>query len=192
MREAGFRQDTNDDDEPTTHRWRIDEGATVLLDFLIQPPNYRAEAGKPFNLEKDWAATVTPGLDLAFKQRERVLLAGRTIKNEKASEEVWVAGAGAFLILKALAFGDRGMNKDAYDLYYLLQTYGDSVDDVVEAVRPLARDAHAEMAFQVLERKFTDVEHTGPMRAAEFLGNVQNDAVKMDLVSAVGQVLKLR
>jgi hypothetical protein len=37
------------------------------------------------------------------------------------------------VVLKALAFKNRGENKDAYDLVYLLRHFGKGVDDVVPA-----------------------------------------------------------
>jgi hypothetical protein len=47
-----------------------------------------------------------------------------------------VCGAGAFVILKALAFRIRDENKDAYDLYYLLRNFGRGVADGAAELRP--------------------------------------------------------
>ena len=75
------------------------------------------------NIEKDFAAIISPGLKFAFQDRRRVRIAGKTIFGENASREVWVCGPGAFVVLKALAFKGRGENKDAYDLYYLVRNF---------------------------------------------------------------------
>ena len=71
-----------------------------------------------------FAAVITPGLELAFQDRRLLTLEGETLRHEQASREVWVCEAGAFTVLKALAFQGRGENKDAYDLIYTLQNYG--------------------------------------------------------------------
>ena len=48
-------------------------------------------------------------------------LSGQTIAEEDATREIWVCGAGAFIVLKALAFDLRGENKDAHDLFYVVR-----------------------------------------------------------------------
>jgi hypothetical protein len=70
------------------------------------------------NLEADFGALITPGLELAFNERVDIELDGHTLKGERAQRKVPVCGPAAFVVLKALAFGDRSEPKDAYDLVY--------------------------------------------------------------------------
>jgi hypothetical protein len=42
------------------------------------------------------------------------------------------AGPGAYVILEALDFKNRGENKDAYDLFYLLRHFGNGIGEVVD------------------------------------------------------------
>jgi predicted nucleotidyltransferase len=58
---------------------------------------------------------------MAFDERENVTLAGDTLKGERVSRTIPVCGPAAFVVLKALAFADRGEPKDAYDLLYILR-----------------------------------------------------------------------
>ena len=83
-----------------------------------------------------------------------MLLEGRTILGETAQRPVRVCGAGAFVVLKALAFHIRGENKDAYDLLYMLRNFGRGVSDVVEQFRPLLPDASAGKALELLANRF--------------------------------------
>jgi hypothetical protein len=99
---------------------------------LIAPRSESDKGGKLCHLESDFAAYITPGLQLAFLDRERVLLNGQTLAGENATRTFWVCGAGAFVVLKALAFDGRGANKDAYDLYFILRNYGAGLHDVVK------------------------------------------------------------
>jgi hypothetical protein len=71
------------------------------------------------HLEGDLGAIVTPGLDLVYRDRVTVRLSGRTITGEQSTRDICVCGPGAFIILKALAFGMRGLPKDAYDMLYV-------------------------------------------------------------------------
>ena len=115
LREAGFQADTNDEGKTTRQRWRISE-PPVTVDFLIEPEGVEGKPGSLFPLTKDWAAIIAPGLHLAFLDQQVVVIDGRTIAGEKATRKIRVCGAGAYVVLKALAFRIRGENKDAYDL----------------------------------------------------------------------------
>lgn len=108
LRAAGFTPDEADDGALVRQRWRIDGLAKVTIDFLIGPSLDGDKGGRLRNIENDWAAFIIPGLQLAFKNRYLLELDGLTIMGEKASSRIWVCGAGAFVILKALAFENRG------------------------------------------------------------------------------------
>ncbi len=88
-----------------------------------------------------------PGLHLAFRDRQRVALSGRTIRGEDATRDVWVCGPGSYVVLKALAFGSRGENKDAYDLFYVVRNFGSGVEDIAVCLRPLLVDPAGRMRW---------------------------------------------
>jgi hypothetical protein len=140
LRDAGFTQDQTEGGRPTRQRWRVTGLGTVTVDFLIPPSLSTDQGGKLRNIETDFAAIIAPGLQLAFLDRRRVRIEGRTIVGEKATRAVWVCGPGAYVVLKALAFLGRGENKDAYDLYYLIRSFGAGVDEVAACLRPLLGD----------------------------------------------------
>ena len=109
IRRAGFENDVNDEGNVTRQRWINSKyGLSIKVDLLIQPINESEEGGKLRNIERDFAAVITPGLHLVFRDREKIILKGITIAGEMASREIWVCGPGAFLVLKALAFKFRG------------------------------------------------------------------------------------
>jgi predicted nucleotidyltransferase len=165
----------NEEGKPTRQRWCISD-PPVTVDFLIEPEQgAEAQAGRLFPLTKDWAAIIAPGLHLAFRNNQVVTLDGRTIVGETAKRDIRVCGAGAFVVLKALAFHIRGENKDAYDLFYLLRNYGRGVSDV-------AMHASAVKALEYLQADFNNSKAIGPRRVAEFLygrpdADIQADAV---------------
>jgi hypothetical protein len=188
LRNAGFAPDKNDEGKTIRQRWRISD-PPVTVDFLIEPePSTEAQAGKLFDLTKDWAAIIAPGLHLAFKNNCTVKLNGKTIAGETAARDIRVCGAGAFLVLKALAFHLRGENKDAYDLFYLLRNYGHGVADVAKELRPLLSDASAQRAMEYLRGDFQDSDATGPRRTAEFLFGQPDAATQADAAGFVRQL----
>ena len=189
LRNAGFRPDANDEGKPTRQRWRISDPA-VTVDFLIEPESStEAQAGRLFPLTKDWAAIIAPGLHLAFRNHRRVTLSGQTIVGERATRELRVCGAGAFVILKALAFHLRGENKDAYDLFYLLRNYGQGVGEVAAEIRSLLPDESARRGLEYLRADFLEAESIGPRRVAEFLYGRPEATIQADAVGFVREFL---
>jgi len=192
LKSAGFEPDQNDGGKKTSQRWSIEEnGQKVSVDFLIPPTQDCDKGGKLRNLESDFAAIITPGLRLAFEDRRSVKLEGKTIRNETASRDLWVCEAGAFTVLKALAFHGRGENKDAYDLVYVLQNYGDGIASVFERLEPLLPDDATQSALRILEEDFTNIDAVGPKRVADFLGDPSNEDIRADAAGLVGGLLKL-
>ncbi len=190
LRRAGFSQDENEDGNPTRQRWKITGTAKVTVDFLIQPTRPGDRGGRLRDIEADFAAIIAPGLHLAFQDRARVTLSGPTILGEEATRDVWVCGAGAFVVLKALAFDLRGENKDAYDLFYVVRNFGAGVADVAASLVPLLEDAATAEAVSILRRDFLNHNGVGPRRVAEFLSGAADDAVQADVVGFVASLLR--
>lgn len=190
LRSAGFEPDRNDEGKPTRQRWRI-SNPPVTVDFLIEPQNGGKKPGSIFSLTADWGAIVAPGLHLAFQNNRTITLTGQTIAGEivVGGREVRVCGAGAFVVLKALAFHIRGENKDAYDLFYLLGNYGTSVADVAAELLPLLADPCVQDAMKYLRDDFADVNSLGPRRASEFLFGRADEPTQADVVGFMRDLL---
>jgi hypothetical protein len=190
LHRAGFEQDLNQQGKPTRQRWKIERRGKVTVDFLIQPSLPDDRGGKLRNIEPDFAAVIAPGLHLAFQDRERIELSGRTIMGERATRKIWVCGPGAYVVLKSLAFRLRGENKDAYDLYYLVRNYKKGVDDVASRLRPLLGDPSAQQAIDILKDDFLAHGNVGPRRVAEFIMGVADDEIQADVAGFIDQLIK--
>jgi hypothetical protein len=189
LRDAGFAMDKNDAGKPTRQRWTITGSGTVTVDFLIQPSREGDKGGKLRDIEPDFAAIIAPGLRCAFRDHQQVRITGTTLFGEKATRQIWVTGAGAFVVLKALAFDGRGENKDAYDLYYVVRNFGSGPADVAAKLRPLLDDPEAQRALAVLRRDFSDFDAVGPMRVAAFVAGGEDAALQADVVAFVAELL---
>jgi hypothetical protein len=192
LRRAGIEPDVNEAGNPTFQRWKIEPSGNpkVTVDFVISPSLDEDEGGKIRHIEKDFAAVITPGLHLAFQDRRRISLVGSTILGGKASREIWVCGPGAFVVLKALAFGTRGENKDAYDLYYVIRNYGSGIDDVLKDLNPILDEQETQEALQILRRDFFDPDGVGPRRVAEFMYRAPNDELQADVAGFMRELLR--
>jgi hypothetical protein len=170
LRAEGFKPDTNDSGNETVQRWRLGE-LKVTVDFLMPPAPEQAAAMRVQKLESDFGAIVTPGLELAFDERTLVELDGHTLKGERVARTVPVCGPAAFIVLKALAFADRGGPKDAYDLVYVLRHTPGRGQAVAARLREHAArnpDVVAR-ALELLARDFDGPDGLGPGRAADFM-----------------------
>ena len=192
LRRAGLEPDVNESGNPTFQRWKIEPSGhpKVTVVFVIPPSFDEDKGGKIRHIDKDLAAVITPGLHLAFQDRRRISLVGSTILGEKASREIWVCGPGAFVVLKALAFGTRGENKDAYDLYYVIRNYGSSVSDVFDHLHPILHEQGTQEALQILRRDFFDPDGLGPRRVAEFMYRSPNQEMQADVAGFSRELLR--
>jgi len=191
LRRAGFVRAENDAGNVTRQRWKIEAKEKATIDFLIPPTSPGDRGGALRNLEPDFAAIIAPGLHLAFRDRQLVTLSGPTIFGEDASRSIWVCGAGAYVVLKALAFERRGENKDAYDLFYVLQNYGIGVESIAKCLKPLLEDDAAAKAVEVLRCDFLKHNGLGPRRVAEFKTGHRDDAIQADVVGLIEELLRL-
>jgi hypothetical protein len=193
LRQAGFSMDENEYGRPTRQRWRTpDDLPKVTVDFLIPQVQATDEGGTLRDLSRDFAAIVTPGLQLAAQDWRLVEIAGQTLLGERATRKLRVCGPGAYAVLKARAFRGRGRGKDAYDLCYVLQHYGDGIQDVALALKPLLGDPDAQEAMDWLAEDFAELDSTGPTRTAMFLRQGQtDDDLQADALGAVKALLRL-
>ena len=193
LRREGFGPDRNDQGNPTPQRWKLGE-LDVTIDFLLPPIPGAERGGSIQPLEGDFAALIGPGLQLASDERLETEIAGHTLKGEKVQRRVPVCGPATFVVLKALAFGDRGEPKDAFDLVYVLRRWPGGVSNIAERLEQHAKrnKAVVEDALSCLARDFADPETLGPRRAAEFEGEAGEDleAVAADAHGYVDDLLK--
>ena len=186
---AGFSPDVNREGNPTFQRWVTISGQPIQVDFLIPPSLEEDRGGSLRHIETDLAAVITPGLDLAFLDRRWITLSDVTPSGEQATRTIPVCGPGAFTVLKALAFGNRGENKDAYDLFYVWRGVG--VQDVARRLTPLRPNTHIESALNIIDRDFTNHDGPGPRRTAMFIYGRPDDEVQADVVGQVQALLRL-
>lgn len=188
LRNAGFSPDINRDGRPRLQSWTTDADQPVIVDFLIPASDSSDQAGTLRHIEADLAAIITPGLELAFEDRVLRPLYGRLPSGAMASRNVPVCGPGAFTVLKALAFGNRTENKDAYDLFYVWKGIG--VDDVAERLAPLQPNKHVVDALEVIQRDFTEHSGPGPVGVANFLTDGRDDEHQADVVGLAQLLLR--
>ncbi len=194
LRQEDFKPDFNELGNRTPQRWGL-AGCDVTIDFLMPPIPGARKGGRIHNLEGDFAALITPGLQLAFDERHEVVMDGHTLRGEAVRRSVPVCGPAAFVVLKSFAFAARGEYKDAYDLIYVLRRWPGGVADI--ASRLVAHAAnHGDIlrdALGKLANDFATPQNHGPRRAAAFDGSRDDDlaAASADAHGYVDDLLRL-
>ena len=188
LRDAGFEPAVNEQGNRRLQTWTAGTPHPVTVDFLIPPVEESDKGGELRHFESDLAAIVTPGLELAFKDRRWTELAGSLSSGARATREIPVCGPGAFTVLKALAFGNRTENKDAYDLFYAWSGVG--VPEVAESLVPLQPDSYIEDALSVIERDFCHHDGAGPIGTARFMTRELDDNIQADVVGHAQALLR--
>jgi len=171
LRQEGFAPDRNERGNPTPQRWKLGN-LNVTVDFLLPPIPGADRGGRVHNLEGDFGALIAPGLELAFDERHQIDINGNALTGEAVSRTVPVCGPGAFIMLKTLAFADRGEPKDAYDLTYVLRRWPGGRTEIATRISEHAtrHPAVIKEALQKLARDFATPDSLGPQRAAAFEG----------------------
>ena len=188
LRDAGFTAAINDNGNQSLQTWTAPEPFPVRVDFLIAPDDDATQGGTLRHIESDLAAIVTPGLDLAFKDRRLKELMSRIPSGAVATRSIPVCGPGAFTVLKALAFSNRTENKDAYDLFYVWRGVG--IDDVAGSLIALMPSPFVDDALSVIERDFCDHDGPGPVGVAHFIAGAPDDVIQADVVGYAIELLR--
>ena len=189
LRDAGFEASVNEAGNRTSQTWIAPGPPRVKVDFLIPPDENAPVPNRVFHLESDFAAIVTPGLDLAFTDRRERELCGQVASGAQVTRSVPVCGPGAYTVLKALAFGNRAEPKDAYDLFYVWRGVG--LPEVVACLDALRASRSVKVALSVIERDFCAHDGLGPVETARFVTGGLDDEVQADVVGYAQEFLRL-
>jgi len=93
-------------------------------------------------------------------------------------------------VLKALAFHQRGENKDAYDLYFVIRNYGSGIEEVCECLSPLLQETETKKALEIMSHDFVDPDSLGPSRVAPFQYNEPNPDLQADVAGYIRELLE--
>ena len=189
LRDAGFEPDINEQGNERRQTWTAPTRYPVTVDFLIAPADDADAGGAIRHIESDLAAIVTPGLELAFEDRREIEISGETPYGGTGTRRIPVCGPGAFTVLKALAFGNRAANKDAYDLFYVWKGVG--LRDVAGSLRRLQPNPYVDQALSIIEADFCRHDGLGPVGTAHFIAGGPDDDSQADVVGYAQDLLRL-
>ncbi|MEQ9400101.1 MAG: hypothetical protein RJQ04_13145 [Longimicrobiales bacterium] len=160
------------------------DGVTVVLEFFCP-----VEAGgTPGSLKRNpggeagskISAIQLRGAQIAALDSVTVVLSGEVLDHGGCRDvEVQVTNILPFLVLKAFALVTRDKEKDAYDLVWTLQAFGEAgpLSAAEAAVQsPIGDREEVTEAMAVLEERFAELDRQGPSNYARFFLGGRDDA----------------
>jgi predicted nucleotidyltransferase len=165
-----FRPGLNDSGNEQKHSfYKVINGVKVSIDFLTTKYN------GPVNslmrtMEDQLSAIQVEGLGLAFKSPLRVKITGELLSGGITEQEINICRALPFVVLKALALENRGENKDAYDLVYVLKNYEGGPAKLARDVTTEEKLAESFVKARIiLTTKFQSINRDGPVKYSLFV-----------------------
>lgn len=189
--QLGFRRGENEAGRKQRHSFISEhDGRDIIIDFLTT--KYGGPESKIRAVEHDLSAIQVEGLGFALKDPVQVAIRAELLTSDGLyTAHVPVCRAIPFIILKSLAFADRGARKDAYDLVYTMMHYGDGAESVAAEITDEERKSDAfQHAMTVLEELFASEADNGPAAYGNFVQD--RDTVPLayatvqDFLNAVG------
>ena len=160
------------------------DGVRVILEFFcpVEPE------GAPGDLKRNpggeagssVSAIQLRGAEMAAADCTTVTLSGEVLDHGGCREvEVHVANILPFLVLKAFALVTRDKEKDAYDIVWTLQAFGEAGPASaaeVAAQSPVVDREEVTEAMAILEEHFAELNGKGPRNYAGFFLGGRDDA----------------
>lgn len=182
LKTLGLERGTNDEGQPQHFSWRspTGSGVTVVVDLLCDVPQHQGGRIQEIAGERRLSALGIPGAHLVTTDYIEVSLTAELLgERGVATETVRIANIVPFLVLKLLAFEDRGEPKDAYDIIYCLENFGSGpaavATELADRLRAWPDEPLLPQALDILRRRFVSDERTpgarkdGPTTYALFL-----------------------
>lgn len=184
LRGLGFIQEHN--------RFRkMENGIPIYVDLLTEAPGYPHPATQVTGV----IASNIPGINRALECHRTQTIHGRDLFGAEHTCTLRVVDIGPLLVLKLNAFGGpnaRRAGKDAYDILLAVTAFVDGYNAALAGFKAekTASNTAMEHALACLQNDFTEENHDGPLRAAEFRGGTEAERqrVRQDMVT-VGRAL---
>ena len=180
LQRMGFKRATNDSGQKVSWRWqnRTERGEPVILELLADAPEIAGGKVQPLPMVGQISALNIPHASIVFDLHQRTEIQAELLDDAGvAIEQIKHANLVSFTCLKAFAFDDRYVRKDAHDLIYCIEYAPDGPDGVAEMFRQALAGKHGAVikdALAILRKRFAQDDRIegyrkdGPVAVARF------------------------
>lgn len=207
LKEMEFERGANDEGQRQHFSWRRATGleTSVVVDLLRDSEMEEGGSVQKIPGERSLSTLGILGAHLVMNDYIEVPLTAELLNDRgMVTETVRVSNLVPFIVLKLLAFEDRGEPKDAYDIVYCLENYQGGPADVAaefaERLRKWQGEPLLPQALGILRQRFASdnmvsgARKDGPTQYALFLadpGRTELNAQRrQNAAAAVEEVLR--
>jgi hypothetical protein len=140
----------------------------ISVDFLAASPDKLVGGGRHRKVQRDLNARIMRGAPLALAHQCRISIDARLPSGGWAASEIRMADVVSCIAMKGLALGGRLVEKDAYDIYAVLDNLDGGPTGVASAFRPFAGDPLVAESIDNIRRMFLGPESAGALLVADF------------------------
>ena len=108
------------------------------------------------------------GCDIAFDMAEEISIEGEIPGGGLDRVTIRVATIVPFFVMKGMALDERLKEKDAWDIYYCVQTYPGGTEALAEEFRPHLAHGLVREGLAKIAKHFADIRSIGPRFVAAF------------------------
>ena len=173
LEKRNFKQRLDKKGDPVPHSYvrhieRSGREFDVQIDFLA--PEYGGSPkSKRHQRVQGLLAHKARGSDLVFEHFEEKTIEAVLPNGAKHEVTVRIADPLACVVMKAVAFGSRAKEKDAYDLYFICKNIPNAIDRIGQELKKNKTTKVVDEALNILRSRFASVDSLGPVSVTNFL-----------------------
>ncbi len=156
----------------------------IQVDFLTPEPERLAGKHRHRDVQPDLKARTMPGAPIALAHHYQIQLEGSLPEGGYVRPRVLMADVVGCVGMKGLVLGSRYAEKDAYDLYSVLENCASGPRGVAAAVKPHIQEPLLAESLGHIREMFASREAAGPVWVANFLTEQRDEAHRRLVVRA--------
>jgi hypothetical protein len=166
---------------------------TVQVDFLASEYGGSSK-NKRHQRIQEILARKGRGVDLVFENCVEREIEARMPNRAINKVKIKVADLCAIMVMKGFALQERGSEKDAYDIYWLIKNHPQGETGVIQELQNMKSNKLVSEALFYVRDTFEKVESIGPVAVANFLEPVseeEREILTRDAFETVNRVMKM-
>ena len=148
----------------------------ISVDFLAADQDRLAGGGRHRKVQRDLNARIMRGAPLALAHQCGISIDGRLPSSGWAAAEIRMADVVGCIAMKGLALGARLVEKDAYDIYAVLDNLEGGPTGVASSFRPFVGDPLVAKSIENIRRMFLGSGSAGALLVADFFSGERGSA----------------
>lgn len=157
----------------------------IQVDFLAARPQGMKGNHRHVDVQQKLRARMLDSAPLAISHNCKVPIKGKLPDNGEVEREIAMADIVGCIGMKGVVLGERYNQKDAYDIYTVLENYEGGPRKVASAVKPyVGIEPLMDLAIKTIRSAFKDEKANGSNWVANFLTEKRDDEHKAHAMRA--------